>query len=413
MKRKQVLLLWIIAALLGAAVASVKVRQNHGPASITKLSRGDRLFQDTPLGDLTIITVADGTQSVTLQKGENGWTVNERDHYPANVAMLAGLFDKLNEVKVGQAMEAGASYDARFGMDPTATTSADHGLLLTLTQAGETAPLTIALGKVTNQDATMMNPIAGGGRFIRLGTDPGSIYVVEETFPRVTAAPKDWLTEEFLQISKLKEITLQAPDDEGFEPWTLTREDATSDFSLKGLSEEEELITTVLAPLKNLFSFARFEDVLPAEDATALRDDSNARQATLTTFDGFSYTVEIAPKKSDSPLDSSLLPASSQFYLMGITVNADLPAARTPGEDESAEDKTRLDEEFTTQQKALKERLAKEQALQNYVFEVTKWTVDALLKARAEFVRPKGGDPIPPPVAPPGLGDTFGFPTGR
>ena len=415
MNKKSVLVLWIIAALLGAAVATVKISQSRGPDAVTKHSSGDRLFKNITVGDITAVTIEDHENSVTITKSESGWVVKDRGDFPADIPMLAGILDKLSEIKVGQALEAGPSYNSRFGMDGNATTADDHGLLITLTVPGK-EPWTIALGKTTAGEADMMNPMAprsGGGRYLRSSEDPDSVYVVEETFPRASANAKDWLSKDFLQVENLKSVALTAPADSGFEPWSLSRKSATADFVLSGIGEEEELIGTVVNPLKSLFSFARFEDVLSEEDAKDLPDESQARQAILTTFDGFTYTVDVAPKKSETPIADE--PASSPNHLLSISVSATFPEARTPADDESEEDKAKKDEEFKKQQETLRAKLAKEQKFQGHTFEVTKWTVDALLKSRADFVQAEPTpEPIPEPFVPPKpppLEDVFGFPT--
>lgn len=411
MSKKHVLILWILAALLGASVAAVRISQNKGAEAVTKLSRGDLLFGHIPAAEITTIKVEDHEQSTTLTKTDGGWVVGERGDFPANIPVLAALLDNLNGVKIGQGLEAGPTYNARFGMDGTATDPDEHGLLLTLTAPGKD-PWTVALGKTTAGEQSMMNPMAppsGGGRYVRISDDPESVYVIEETFPRVTADPKDWLSEEFLQVSKLKSISLRAPNDSAFEPWSLARDSATGEFTLEGLGEQETLIDTVVSPLKNLFSFARFEDVLSEEVAKELRDDSLARQAVLTTFDGLTYTVEIAPKKAEEGAEPE--PASNPNHLLRFTVTADLPEQRSPADDESEEDKTKKDAAFAKEQKELREKLAKVQKLQGRVFEITKWTVDPLLKSRADMVAPEE-QPAPtyqPPPAP-GLEDAFGFP---
>ncbi len=38
-----------------------------------------------------------------------------------------------------------------------------------------------------------------GGRFLRLAHDDSGVYAVGETFPGVTASPKDWLSKDFLK----------------------------------------------------------------------------------------------------------------------------------------------------------------------------------------------------------------------
>jgi hypothetical protein len=59
---------------------------------------------------------------------------------------------------------------------------------------------------------------------------------------------------------------------------------------------------------------------------------------------------------------------------------------RTPGKDEKPEDKEKLDKEFKEQQKKLEEKLAQEKGLAKWTYLVSSWTVDSLLKDRAQLL---------------------------
>jgi hypothetical protein len=69
-----------------------------------------------------------------------------------------------------------------------------------------------------------------------------------------------------------------------------------------------------------------------------------------------------------------------------VAVTAQLPKERTPGKDEKPEDKAKLDKEFKEQQKTLEDKLKQEQGYGKWVFQVSNWTVDSLLKDRAQLL---------------------------
>ena len=72
---------------------------------------------------------------------------------------------------------------------------------------------------------------------------------------------------------------------------------------------------------------------------------------------------------------------------------ADIPKERTPGKDEKPEDKAKLDKEFKDQQQKLEDKLAQEQAYEKWVYLVSSWTVDSLLKDRSQLLVEKKGEP--------------------
>ena len=96
MNKKQVIILWIIAAALGLAVAAVKSSQNKGAAAVTNLSRGDQLLADLPADNVTAVKVEGAGTSVNLEHTESGWVVKERDNFPANFQLLASTLRHLH-----------------------------------------------------------------------------------------------------------------------------------------------------------------------------------------------------------------------------------------------------------------------------------------------------------------------------
>ena len=101
---------------------------------------------------------------------------------------------------------------------------------------------------------------------------------------------------------------------------------------------------------------------------------------TLDTFDNFTYTLKLGQKTNDN------LP-------MVVAVTAQIPKERTPGKDEKPEDKTRLDKEFKDKQKKLEDKLTQEQGYGKWVYLVSNWTVDSLLKDRSQLLVEKKEEP--------------------
>ena len=61
--------------------------------------------------------------------------------------------------------------------------------------------------------------------------------------------------------------------------------------------------------------------------------------------------------------------------------------------EEKAEDKDKIDKQFKEQQKKLEEKLAQEQAFQKWTYLVSSWTLDPLLKNRAQLLVEKKEEP--------------------
>jgi hypothetical protein len=393
MTKRTVFILWIIAIILGGAVASLKLSQNHATESATKRQRGQKLFDNFPAADVASVTIDGAGTSVHLAKKNNSWVVGEREDYPANAATVNEFLRTLGELKVSQGIEAGPSLARRFGMDAQTSAKDDRGLTVTFKDASGKDLAAVSFGKSTSSAGAEENPMMGGatGRFVRNHSDESGIYVVNQAFPTLTDDAKRWLKEDFVQIEKIKSVSITRPGNADI-AWKLTRDAEEGEFKLDGAKDKETLDPTATSPLKSLFSYARFDDVLPAAKAQEASKADEKRTVAIETFEGFNYNFTIAPKKTDPKTDvpkdkSDEQAAGGETYLLTVTVKARIPQERKKEANEKPEDAKAKDAAFQERHKALTEKLAKEEALAGHVYEVSKWTVESLLKDRAALIK--------------------------
>jgi hypothetical protein len=252
------------------------------------------------------------------------------------------------------------------------------------------------------------------GRYIRNHADESGFYAVSEMFPSISAEIPRWLADEFISPEKIKSITLSQKGKD--EPaWKLVRDAEEAEYKLEGAAGSEVLDTAVTAPLKTLFSYARFEDVLPADKIAERTGDAAAkRTATIETFEGFKYTITITPAKASATpppaiaADPQTPPPAADNQLLTVTVAAELPKERKKEEGEKPEDAKTKDTAFTERIKTLTEKLEKEKKLAGRTFEVSKSTVDALLKERDQLITKA----TPPPAADANQGSVQQLPGG-
>jgi hypothetical protein len=175
----------------------------------------------------------------------------------------------------------------------------------------------------------------------------------------------------------------------------------------------EVLDATVAWPIKNLFSYARFEDVVPADKLAGRADAAGKRTAIIETFEGFTYTLTLTPAKATPAPAPAPDPANPQGVtaensFLAVTVSAELPKERKKAEGEKPEDAKAKDAAFVERLKTLTEKLAKEKSLEGRTFEVAKSTVDVLMKEREQLI----AKATPPPAADPNTGSVQKFPGG-
>lgn len=380
MNKRQVIILTAIAAVLAIIVGALKFRDNESPQGATTRAAGQTLFEKFPATDVAAVTITGANGTVTLKRKDGQWTLAERDDYPANTNNVNDFIRTVAELKVTRGMEAGPSFAPRFGMDENSTAEADRGLTARFADATGKELATISLGKNIESGANN-NPFGGAasvGRYIRNHADSSGFYAISEMFPSVSDQAARWLNDGFFSPEKIKSVTLhEAGSDKP--AWEVTRESEDGEFKLVGAAGNEVLNTTTATPLKDLFSYARFNDVVPAADAENRADAANRRTAVITTFEGFTYRLAITPAKAAEG-------GAADDMLLTVDVGAELPTERKKGENETEEDAKAKQDAFDERLKSLTAKLEKEKSLAGRTFLVSKTTVEPLLKERSDLV---------------------------
>ena len=383
MKTKTLVTLYAIVLLLAGGVAVAKFIQNKEESTATRFERGYKPFSDLSSGEIEEIDLKGGDQSATIKIADGKWVVANRENYPANVQNLQNLIRTINDITVAQSLEAGESFNPRFGMDSSSSDPAMHGTTVTLKKVDGSIITRLQLGKEVesneNEDpmAAMMSGGGGAsGRFIRLSDDPESVYVINDAMTEAQSNPAEWLVSDFIKIANITSISLSSAGNLDEVAWSVTRPNSTGTFTLDGdVQAGKEIDATALSALNNVFGYANFEDVVSAKAAEGLMNTSQTQRALITTADGFRYQLDITPKGA----------AGTKNYLMTVSVSADIVKERTKSEGEDPDIAKQADVDYAKKVKADEEKLAFEKSLEGRIFEVTEFTVQPLMKKREEF----------------------------
>ena len=398
MKSRTVIILWTVAIALGITVFLVKRSQGTGQEKATARAPGQTLLENFPADAVASIEISATDSTATLNEKDGKWTVAQRDGYPANTRNINDLLRTLSDLKVTQGIEAGPSFAPRFGMDENSSDPEEHGITAVFKDDSGKEIATLSFGK--NLDAAAsQSPFGGGatGRFVRNHADESGFYAVSEVFGTLSADPKSWLSDEFLKVEKPKTISLTKPGSDENE-WTLTRGEEDGDFAFTDAFPGVKTDPAVTGQLKSIFSFARFDDVVPASEVEKRATPDRLQKAVITTFEGIEYTVGIQPTKPEEGAEES----ATKTYLMTVAISGDLPKERKKPEGEKEEDAKKADEAFTERLAALKETLEKTKALEGRTFEVSNFAVDALLKSRTDLMLKTPAPEATPPPSPSG-----------
>lgn len=378
MKRKQLLILLVIAVVLALGGTAYQLSQS-ATWSTAKSER--EIFPNLPINDVAKIQIKAGNDKLTLQKESSGWQVVERAGYPADFAKIRDLIRSLWELKAVREMQIGPTQFGRLKILPPGP-GENTGIQIDLLDSNGKAISTLVLGKKLEQPEESAAP-GPTGRFVFNPSHPDRVYLVSESFFNVDPlAVGQWLDKAFFSADNLKEVTQTATDPKT--GWKLARANDKAEWKLEDAGANE----SVKKEFANGLTRFRpsISDVRPADAAP---DQTGLQQPTtvdLTTFDGFGYRLAIGKEG----------PEKSRYLRMQVAGRFN--EVRSPEPNEKPEDKQKRDDEFKKHLDDLKKRLEQEQKYQHWIYLVPEWSVQQLLKPRNDVVATATPAPTPSPT---------------
>jgi hypothetical protein len=187
-------------ALLAAAILVLVLA-----LSVARMRRSDGAGAGAPVmpqlatqfGDVTRVTLRHGAAEpqVTLQRQGSGWTLAQRDGYPADSAKLRKLLVALAGLRIAEAKTADPANYAALGVDDPGHPGA----------LGTEVTITTAAG----QRSLIVGKPAAGGNFVRDPQAARSVLAVPGTTPDGEA--RDWIDTRLLDIGPalIREVSLK------------------------------------------------------------------------------------------------------------------------------------------------------------------------------------------------------------
>ena len=447
MKNTHFFLLVGITAI-SAIIATVMLLRTPERFSPNNEQIGEYLVKSFSQDDVKEIRIKDSENEVVLKQDGSDWVVANRQDYPIdNPAEVQQLLRSLQQFKIGLEVPAEPEHFAQIGLlAPEQKEEAEayqeelkktgesnpkdpRGLHISVTGTGGENLANLILGEPFGEIASRA-PRGFVTRNLASSSEEPEIWKALGTLNQTTgdaeskntdkrrgpfANPASWLSYKFIEVNKIRSISLSAPNDEDFKGWTVTRDDENGDFSTGDLKEDEEMDSASTGAFKTLFSTLRFEDVLDPAEGEKQKDPAQARKAVITTFDGFTYTFDYAPmKEKETESDNDAPPPPSANYIGTVKVEANLPAEREKKEDETPEDAENAEKLFQANLDNLKYKLELEKVFASRLYEFANFAISSLNKGRDEIVKKKeedaennadangaGAPPRPTAVSPP------------
>lgn len=398
--KKILLLLIVLGGVIGTALF-YQEQQNAtlNTASTKGVKMRERLFPDLDISAVRKFKIQDAKSSVNIAVSNDlkSATVAERGGYPASIDKLGTALSELREQTIASKQQVGKGAWAKNTLKAPGDGTEGIGTQVEMIGTADKPLGTMVLGQnIDIAGGQSSTPMMGGNqRFVRIPEDGETIWVVSNIFTELEAKPENWLDKAFIDVQKIKDITVTAPKAD--DSWSVNRADENAtDFALVKPNAGETLDTSKL-PASSILSSPTFNDVSGKDKAVELLKDAN--KVKITTFDGFTYDVLVAKQSKDG----------SDKYYVSVAVTAEITKERPPVKDEKDEDKKKKDEEFASAKKTSEDKLAKEQKFAGWVYEVSEYTVNNLLKKRSEIVKldvppattaPAAPGSSPPPAAP-------------
>jgi Domain of unknown function (DUF4340) len=373
MKARQLAIVLVALIVLGGIALVVRSRNTSSWREAATTTQGKVL--NFPLNDATHVTIKSSAEELNLVNKNDVWTVAERFDYPADFTQVADVIRKLWELRPTQDVKVGPSQFGRLDLlEPgkQSNGSGSSSMLIDVKGKDDKRIAALLLGKKqlreSDQSAVGM---AAAGRYAMPLDGSNRVFLISETFDQVQSKPERWLNRDFLKVQDPKAITVA-----GSTPninWKLARDTTSTAWKLVDAKPGEEVDAAKATAVATLLANPSFADVMNAKTPpgeTGLDKPSTVR---IETFDGFVYDLRIGKLVGEN-------------YPVAVTVNAQIAEQRVPAQDEKAEDKAKLDKQFQDNRSHLTEKLSKEKKAENWIYLVSKSTIDQLLKDRSTLL---------------------------
>jgi hypothetical protein len=217
------------------------------------------------------ITGAENLVIATLNRGENGWTVAEKNGYPADVAKIREYLLKLSEAVEIEAKTADPANYPKLGVEEISAKEAKGALVEIV---GLPQPVKLIIGNFSG--------VGGDGTYVRRADQPQSLLAKGNIAVDKVAA--NWLVRDILDIpsTRVRQTTIES---EGKTLRVFKDEAGEANYRVADVPKGREVASEFVANgIPAVLGGLRFDDVLPL--AGAEPGDARTFKLAYTMFDG-------------------------------------------------------------------------------------------------------------------------------
>ena len=278
--RVAAILVVLLAALGGGALLYYQQERARRPQNIDTLGR--TLLKELRIADVTSIRIVEPKSTLTVQRRDEGWTILERDGFPADLARVREFVLKLAALKVGQSDPIGEKDRARLNLDATGTQ-----VELGNAEGKPLAQLTVGK-KYWKREPESPEKTPADGRFVAVPTDPKYAYLVSDALAQASTRSADWIDRTSFQVEKVRTLEVRYPDDGDYR---IERAADNADWQLEGMRPGEKVDTGRANAASYSLSLLELADVAPKDAANSGLDRPTLINA--TTLAGRAYAIKV------------------------------------------------------------------------------------------------------------------------
>lgn len=252
-----------------------------------------------------IVIDTSGSNSVTLQKQDGNWIIPSMADFPAAQTRVAGLIDKLAEIKKGWPVATTSDAAKRFKV-----TADDHERRIVL-KSGDKELATLMIGSSPTY------------RQAHVRTDSADeIYSAEISSYEAGTRGEEWMDKTYLDIPQDKISSISFRD--------ITLEQKDGKFALAGLSADQKVKPAELPPIISAVTHPAF-DVVQGKGKDALAKLESADfEVTIKRSEGEPVTVKY---KKEADGGAYLFASNQHPYVFRVAAALIKPLAETKREE--------------------------------------------------------------------------------
>jgi len=287
MNPRVVAILVVLLVVLGGAALLLQ-REDAAQRPQDAGSLGRPLLQDLKAADVTTIRIVEPKAKLTLVRQQEGWAIEERAGFPADLAKVREFVIKLIELKVGQSDPVGDADRARLHLD-------DSGTRVELDGAGGKALARLTVGKkYFRREVDNPERAAADGRFVALPAEAKIAYVVSDPLAQASAKSADWIDRTSFQVEKVKSLEVRYPAGGG---WRLERAGENAPWKLDHQKPGEKVDSSRGNAATYSLSMLELADVAPKDAPDTGLDKPTLLNA--VTLDGRRYEIRLGKLAGD------------------------------------------------------------------------------------------------------------------